>query len=234
MIVEGFERHVDVANQRIKITLFQLLRRRVFLLAWQSGSKDKSLANRPKWARQLAIASSPAAMAAMDGLLNPAADAVLPVEIKDRYMASRVAIDAPDDEILSRRAARELERRFFFHITTADDLQALLRFGIEASQGAEAFSDDDVSALAQEVWQLYSRDSDGHGWAQNVEEDHGDALDSGGNHIRSVVRNELRPVGDRLTNHSEQLASVQAQLTSTEQQLAKLISMVEKMGPPSD
>ena len=57
---------------------------------------------------------------------------------------------------------------------------------------------------------------------------------AGGNHIRSVVRNELRPVGDRLTNHSQQLASVQAQLTSTEQQLAKLISMVEKMGPPSD
>ena len=32
IIVEGSERHVDVANHRVKVTLLQLLRRRVFVL----------------------------------------------------------------------------------------------------------------------------------------------------------------------------------------------------------
>jgi hypothetical protein len=252
--VEGFERHVDVANQRIKVTLFQLLRRRVFLFLWRS--RDVSLTGRPKWARQLALAGSPIGMAALDGLLNPASDVVLPVEIRESYMVSRDAFAGFDDEIEARRAAKELEQRFFYQIKTADDLQALLRFAVKASSGmkatvvaaatdapavaavADAANDDEISTLAQGIWQLYSRDSDGKGWAENVEEDHSEdpIMGGGGNHIRAVVRNELRPLGRRLDStakqlddNGKQLQAVQLQLTSTEQQLATLVAMVQKL-----
>lgn len=239
--MEGFERHVDVANQRIKVTLFQLLRRRVFLFLWRF--RDASLTDRPKWARQLALAGSPIGMAALDGLLNPASDVVLPVEIRESYMVSRDAFGGFDDEIEARRAAKELERRFFYQIKTADDLQALLRFAVEASSGmkapATAAKDDEISTLAQGIWQLYSRDSEGKGWAENVEEDHSEdpLLGGGGNHIRAVVRNELRPfakhlesTAKQLDDNSKQLEAVQLQLTSTEQQLATLVAMVQKLG----
>ena len=55
VIVEGFERHVDVANQRVKVTLLQLLRRRLYAAAWQLRGQLSS-PKAPKaigWALQL-------------------------------------------------------------------------------------------------------------------------------------------------------------------------------------
>ena len=62
---------MDVANQRVKVTLFQLLRRRVFIKVWQLLGRDALLAGRPRWARRLALTSQPTALKVLDGLMNP-------------------------------------------------------------------------------------------------------------------------------------------------------------------
>ena len=89
-------RHVDVANQRVKVTLFQMLRRRAYLTFWQlrdrfsaTDSEQAPLAGQPKWARQLALAGTPAAQAVLDGLTNPVTGETLPIEVRDRFLVSR-------------------------------------------------------------------------------------------------------------------------------------------------
>lgn len=210
IIVEGFERHVDVANQRVKVTLLQLLRRRVCVALWKLQDRlvpdptQAPLAGRPKWARQMALASTPAALAALDGLKNPVSTDVLPIEVRDKYLLSRkeeeIWDELGDDEIKSQKAKLH-EQRFFYRITTAGDLEALLRFGVD--QGSSSCSEEDLSTLVQQVWQLHSKDVEGRGWAETVAEDHSEVHGNAGNHIRSVVRNELRPVGRQLSEIGE-------------------------------
>ena len=118
----------------------------------------------------------------------------------------------------------------------AQDLAALLRFGIESSQGGEC-DEEEVNTLAQQIWQLYSKDVEGGGWAETVAEDHSDALGAGGNHIRSVVRNELRPVAERLLKieraNAAMLTAVEEKLAAMQQahgeQMATVIEMLGKL-----
>lgn len=64
-----------------------------------------------------------------------------------------------------------------------------------------------AEAPAQHIWKLYSKDVKGNGWAETVAEDHSD-LHSGENHIRAVVHNELRPVGERMAALETQMGAV--------------------------
>ena len=68
----------QVANQRVKVTLFQLLRQRIYVQYWQLldrflPARAEQGARRPKWAQQLTLASTPAALATLEGLSNPGA-----------------------------------------------------------------------------------------------------------------------------------------------------------------
>jgi hypothetical protein len=113
---------------------------------------------------------------------------LLPVEVRERYIISRVkAVTAVDDEVQFRKTAKEHERRLLYEITTAEDLHALLQFATESSSAGGGCSEEELSSLSQGIWRLYSRDADGNGWAEFVSEDHSDALEGGGgNHIRAV------------------------------------------------
>eukprot|EP01052_Picozoa_sp_SAG31_P015055 SAG31_NODE_956_length_10790_cov_34.583107_8_plen_394_part_00 len=232
IIVEGFERHVDVANQRVKITLLQLIRRRLYLTFWhlrdriQRKRGTSPLAGYPLWARQMTVASTPAALAVMDGLTNPITAMVLPLEIRHRYLSSRVDQEIVDEldgaEIKSQRA-KEYGQRFFYRIETAQDLLAVLRFG--AQTGTGSCTEEELSTLCQQVWQLYSKDNDGNAWAETIIEDHDDTH-STGNHIRAVVRNELRPMGMQLAANQ---ARLEARLEANEAQMAKMIEMLSKL-----
>ena len=227
---------MDVANQRVKVTLFQLLRRRVFIKVWQLLGRDALLAGRPRWARRLALTSQPTALKVLDGLMNPVTGECLPLEVRDRYLVSRKEGEIWDelsDDDLKRQKAKDHERKFFWQIMSAQDLAALLRFGIESSQGGEC-DEEEVNTLAQQIWQLYSRDIDGNDWSEVLPEDHSDQLDGGGgNHVRSVVRHEMRPIADRLLNvekaNTEHIMNVEKRLEATEAQLAKVIGMLEQL-----
>ena len=133
-----------------------------------------------------------------------------------RFTVCQTGDELSDDELKSRRA-RLREQKFFYQITTSENLQALLRFGVDAGSGT--CDDEGVNALSQQIWQLYSKDVEGGGWAETVAEDHSDALGAGGNHIRSVVRNELRPVAERLLKIERANA---ATLTAVEEKLAAM------------
>ena len=41
--------------------------------------------------------------------------------------------------------------------------------------GSGTCDDEGVNALSQQIWQLYSKDVEGGGWAETVAEDHSDA-----------------------------------------------------------
>ena len=228
IIVEGFERHVDVANQRVKVTLLQLIRRRVYLLFWKLRDRVRpSKSQMPKWARQMSVASTPAALAVLDGLTNPMTSAVLPIEIRDQYLLSRseeeIRDEVSNDEVKSQKA-KQREHRFFYRITTAEDLLALLRFGVE--HGSGSCSDEELTTLCQQVWQLYSKDTEGKGWAETVAEDHSDELGSTGNHVRIVVRNELRSSMEPL---AERLSAMEQRLESNDLQMQKVIEMLSQL-----
>ena len=64
--------------------------------------------------------------------------------------------------------------------------------GAAAEAAASAGARDTAGCMLQ------ATAADGSPGAEMVAEDHGSDLGAGGNHIRSVVRNELRPVVDRL------------------------------------
>ncbi len=245
VIVEGFERHIDVANQRVKVTLLEMLRRRVYLICWRLKARVNSadsgqghLAGQPKWARQMALASSPVVQTVLDGLTNPVTGETLPIEIRDRFLISRQEEEIWDelstDELKSRKA-RLREQKFFYRITTAENLQALLRFGVDVGSGH--CDDEGINALSQQIWLLHSKDADGSPWAEMVAEDHGSDLGTGGNHIRSVVRNELRPVVDRLLKieqaNATTLLAVEEKLSAMQQahneQMATVIKMLGEL-----
>ena len=56
----------------------------------------------------------------------------------------------------------------------------------------------EADQLAQEIWRWFSDDGEGGGWAESVAEDHEHSEGGSGNHIRSVIRNELRQLETRL------------------------------------
>ena len=106
----------------------------------------------PKWARQMASASSPAALSMLEGLLNPmmqdkCCPQVLPPEVRNRYIAS-----CGGSQNLGARsdAEREFEQNCFYTIYTATDLQRLVRFGLE--HGGDSASEPDVNKFAQSIW----------------------------------------------------------------------------------
>ena len=65
------------------------------------------------------------------------------------------------------------------------------------------------------------------GWAETVAEDHSEIHGNAGNHIRSVVRNELRPDG-------RQLSDIETRLEANEAQMTTLIAMLGKLPPRTE
>ena len=271
IIVEGFERHSDIANQRGKITLPQLFHRRIYLDVWQlsSQARDKSPAavcwiccvvlgavigtneltglfgmamgsvmglffggtllaersglalistDKPKWARQGALACSPLAQAAFAGLHNPIDAQILPFEVRQSYLAAcghSGGKDSPD--IPSVRSTRQLafERSSFYEIARISDLINVLRFGLtQATDDDGQIDEQELAGLAQNIWQLYATDGQNCSWGEDILEDHDDDQGSG-NHIRKVVRNEMQ--------------IMRAEQAQTREKLDKVLSMLETM-----
>ena len=184
----------SVANQRPKVTLISILRRRL----WYRFRSEEQLKSAPRWAQQLSVARTPIAAKVLAGLSNQISGEVLPEEVKGRYLAK--ALEAP----LAAGDNRTAKQRAFYCIETAAELHALLRYAVaEAEDGRSEFAAEptdtaEVDHLAQQIWRWFSDDGDGGGWAESVAEDHDHSEGGSGNHVRSVIRNELRQLETRL------------------------------------
>ncbi len=192
------------------------------LLAERSGLALLST-DRPKWARQGALACCPLAQAAFHSLHNPIDGQILPFEVRQSYLAIRGVLDeAKASDVPSVRTTRQLafEKSSFYEIARISDLMNVLRFGLtqRTNGGSDSgVSEQDVADLAQNIWQLYATDGHNCSWGSDVLEDHDDDQGSG-NHIRKVVRNEIR--------------SISAEQVQTRQQLDKILFMLEAMQQP--
>ena len=186
----------SVANQRPKVTLISILRRRL----WYRFRSEEQLKSAPRWAQQLSVAGTPIAAKVLAGLSNPISGEVLPEEVTGRFLAKAPSLEAP----LAAGDQRTAKQRAFYCIETAAELHALLRYAVaEAEDGRSEFAAEptdtaEVDHLAQQIWRWFSDDGDGGGWAESVAEDHDHSEGGSGNHVRSVIRNELRQLETRL------------------------------------
>eukprot|EP01050_Picozoa_sp_SAG11_P010593 SAG11_NODE_1070_length_5978_cov_2.893689_1_plen_115_part_00 len=89
-------------------------------------------------------------------------------------------------------------------------------------------STQDLTDLAQNIWQLYATDGHNSCWGVDVLEDHDDDQGSG-NHIRTVVRNELQSIMVERAQTKQLLNKLATEQAQTKQQLDAIISMLGSM-----
>lgn len=182
---------------------------------WLRLRTKEQLQEAPRWAQQMLIARSPIAAKVLAGLSNPISEETLPEEIKYRYIAKMPSVQVPK----SIEDKRTTKQRAFYRIETADELHSLLRYAVaEAEDGRSEFTEEladtaEIDHLAQAIWRWFSDDGEGGGWAESVVEDHDHTEGGNGNHVRSVIRNELRQLEMRL------LSSTVADIRSIEGEL---------------
>ena len=171
---------------------------------WYHSRSEEQRNEAPRWARQMAVCSTPIAAKVLAGLSNPISAEILPEEVKRRYIARTPMLERPS-ELGDLRTPKQ---RGFYCIQTAAELHSLLHYAVaEAEDGrsefhAEASDTAEVDQLAQEIWRWFSDDGEGGGWAESVAEDHEHSEGGSGNHIRSVIRNELRQLETRLATRT--------------------------------